>query len=119
MGHGRATLDRGGPLEPGHARRPTRLVPPLRHQVRHAAGKEDHELTAIDPWFLENLYQIVEMEDRLRVIGGLRRCDDATLRRAEAIWLFGSAVGHDLDARRRWMSARIASTAGSWPPSKQ
>ena len=31
-------IDRRGPLEAGHARRPARLVPALRHQVRHVAG---------------------------------------------------------------------------------
>jgi carbamoyl-phosphate synthase large subunit len=40
-------------------------------------------LTYIDPWFLDNLKQIVDMEDRLRSIGGLGAVDDATLRQAK------------------------------------
>ena len=45
--------------------------------------EEIYELTGIDPWFLENLYEIVEMEEHLRTIGALSQCDDATLRRAK------------------------------------
>ena len=41
------------------------------------------ELTAIDPWFLENLHEIVEMEDRLRAAGSLGAIDDALLREAK------------------------------------
>ena len=44
---------------------------------------EIYELTGIDPWFLENLQEIVEMEDQLRAIGSLEQCDDATMRRAK------------------------------------
>ncbi|NBW95924.1 MAG: carbamoyl-phosphate synthase large subunit, partial [Planctomycetia bacterium] len=44
---------------------------------------ELHELTAIDPWFLDQLLQIVEMEGLLRAIGSLAAVDDATLRRAK------------------------------------
>ena len=44
---------------------------------------ELHELTAIDPWFLDQLLQLVEMESLLRTIGSLAAVDDATLRRAK------------------------------------
>jgi carbamoyl-phosphate synthase large subunit len=44
---------------------------------------EIHDLTHIDPWFLQNLLEIVEMEERLREIGSLDAVDDATLRRAK------------------------------------
>ncbi len=44
---------------------------------------ELHELTAIDPWFLDQLQQIVELESLLRTIGSLAAVDDATLRRAK------------------------------------
>ncbi|HEX4128684.1 MAG TPA: carbamoyl-phosphate synthase large subunit [Pirellulales bacterium] len=44
---------------------------------------EIYAITAIDPWFLDNLLQIVEMELALRGIGGLEECSDALLRRAK------------------------------------
>jgi len=40
-------------------------------------------LTAIDPWFLDNLKQIVDMEDRLRALAGVAAVDDALLRSAK------------------------------------
>jgi len=40
-------------------------------------------ITAIDPWFLDNLKQIVDMEDKLRGLGSLEAVDDMLLRRAK------------------------------------
>lgn len=46
--------------------------------------EEIFDLSHIDPWFLDNLKQIVDMEDELREIaGGLDAVDDATLRKAK------------------------------------
>ncbi len=44
---------------------------------------ELHELTAIDPWFLDQVRQLVEMESLLREAGALAALDDATLRAAK------------------------------------
>jgi len=56
----------------------------LRYAIKYGMSLEEiHDLTGIDPWFLENLFKIVEMEGRLRELGGLQQCDDATLRRAK------------------------------------
>ena len=44
---------------------------------------EIFELTAIDPWFLENLQEIVALEERLRAAGGLQNLDAAALREAK------------------------------------
>ena len=56
----------------------------LRYAIKYGMSLEEiHELTGIDPWFLENLVQIVEMENHLDGLGGIDRCDDATLRRAK------------------------------------
>ena len=56
----------------------------LRYAIKQGLSLEEiHELTGIDPWFLENLKQIVELEDHLRGLGNLQNCDDATLRRAK------------------------------------
>jgi carbamoyl-phosphate synthase large subunit len=66
-------------VTPGHER-----VWFLRYAIKHGITLEEiYELTGIDLWFLENLKEIVEMEDCLRAIGGLRACDNATLRRAK------------------------------------
>ncbi|MCE5268586.1 MAG: carbamoyl-phosphate synthase large subunit, partial [Planctomycetaceae bacterium] len=56
----------------------------LRYAIKYGMPVEEiYELSGIDPWFLENLLQIVEMEDHLRGLGGIGQCDDATLRRAK------------------------------------
>jgi carbamoyl-phosphate synthase large subunit len=77
----RPSLDevRGRLAKPGHER-----VWHLRYAFKYGMTFEEiHELTGIDPWFLENLREIVEMEDRLRELGDMAACDDATLRRAK------------------------------------
>jgi carbamoyl-phosphate synthase large subunit len=40
-------------------------------------------LTHIDPWFLDQLEQIVELEEELRAIGSLDACSDEKLRQAK------------------------------------
>jgi carbamoyl-phosphate synthase large subunit len=45
--------------------------------------EELHELTAIDPWFLDQLGQIVELESLLRTVGSLQAVDDGLLRHAK------------------------------------
>ncbi len=55
----------------------------LRYAVRLGMDRDElHRLTGIDPWFLKNIAQIVEMEDQLRIaaescaekpLGGLER----------------------------------------------
>lgn len=56
----------------------------LRYAMKYGMTLDEiHELTHIDPWFLENLQEIVEMEDVLRGVGSLEACDDATLRQAK------------------------------------
>jgi len=56
----------------------------LRYAFQYGLSVEDvHEWTGIDPWFLDNLQEIVEMEDRLRSAGNMPSCDDALLRRAK------------------------------------
>ena len=81
----------GTPAQPTIGEVRARLATPgdqrvwhLRYAIKYGMPIDEiHELTGIDPWFLENLVEIVEMEDRLRELGGIERCDDATLRRAK------------------------------------
>jgi carbamoyl-phosphate synthase large subunit len=44
---------------------------------------EIYELTAIDPWFLDQLAEIVELEEELRGCTDVSQVDDATLRKAK------------------------------------
>ena len=56
----------------------------LRYAMKYGMSVEEiNELTAIDPWFLDNLYEIVEMEDELRKIGSLSAASDSMLRTAK------------------------------------
>jgi len=56
----------------------------LRYAMKYGMAVEEiHELTGIDPWFLDNLYEIVEMEGRLREAGRLEAADDRLLREAK------------------------------------
>lgn len=56
----------------------------LRYAIKDGMTVEEiHELTYIDPWFLDNLQQIVELEDELRKCGELSAANDALIRRAK------------------------------------
>ena len=56
----------------------------LRYAMKYGIPLDEiHELTGIDPWFLDNLHEIVEMEETLRAAGGLREASDALLRQAK------------------------------------
>ena len=45
--------------------------------------QEIHELSNIDPWFIDHLVEIVQVEDELRALGTLDQLDDYNLRRAK------------------------------------
>ena len=45
--------------------------------------QEIFDLTYIDPWFLDQISEIVEFEEELRKIGGLEQVERATLRKAK------------------------------------
>ena len=72
--------------------------------------EELHELTAIDPWFLDQLQQIVELESLIREAGSLAEIDDALLRQAKqagfsdrqlAVMLGGSEMEVREERKRR------------------
>jgi len=71
---------------------------------------ELHELTAIDPWFLDQLQQIVELESLIREAGSLAEIDDALLLQAKqagfsdrqlAVMLGGSEMEVREERKRR------------------
>jgi carbamoyl-phosphate synthase large subunit len=56
----------------------------LRYAVKQGmAIDEIYELTGIDPWFLENIVELVELEDELRAIGDLKAIPREKLRQAK------------------------------------
>ena len=92
FGFGRDNKDLWGtPEQPTIDEVRSKLVTPgdqrvwhIRYAIKYGMSLEEiHELTGIDPWFLDNLGQIVEMENHLDGLGGIDHCDDATLRRAK------------------------------------
>ncbi len=81
----------GTPEQPGEDEIRAKLSVPNADRVWHLryalkAGlsvEQIYELTKIDPWFLDQLAEIVRMEDELRAVGSLQAADSATLRRAK------------------------------------
>ena len=81
----------GTPLQPGEDEIRAKLAMPNAERiwfVRYAmkAGmscEQIHELSAIDPWFLDQISEIVEFEEHLRSFQDVTEVDDATLRRAK------------------------------------
>ncbi len=66
----------------------------LRYAIKYGVSIEEiYELTGIDPWFLQNLVEIVEMEDKLRGLGTLAAVDDATLRKAKQFGFSDRQIG--------------------------
>jgi carbamoyl-phosphate synthase large subunit len=56
----------------------------LRYALKAGMSVEQiYELTNIDPWFLDQLQDIVRLEDELRKIGDVNQVDDVTFRRAK------------------------------------
>ncbi len=56
----------------------------LRYALKFGmTAQQIHELTAIDPWFLDQISEIVELEEQLRGFKDISEVDDATLRRAK------------------------------------
>ncbi|MCA9131247.1 MAG: carbamoyl-phosphate synthase large subunit, partial [Planctomycetales bacterium] len=56
----------------------------LRYAIKLGLSAEEiHSITHIDPWFLDHLFEIVEMEDYLRDIGSLQRLSVDDMRLAK------------------------------------
>ncbi|MDX1968562.1 MAG: carbamoyl-phosphate synthase large subunit [Planctomycetaceae bacterium] len=104
----------GTPRQPTLDEIDSKLATPNEHRIfyiRYAfkAGmsiEAIHELTRIDPWFLENIRQLVEIEDELRQVSRLEDATQALFRKAKragfsdqqlAFWWESS----EIDVRRR------------------
>ncbi len=56
----------------------------LRYAIKYGMSIDEiHELTGIDPWFLDNLLQLVEFEEILLRFSGMDAVDDATFKKAK------------------------------------
>ena len=56
----------------------------LRYALKSGMGVEEiYQASAIDPWFLQHLAEIVELEEELRTIADVEAVDDARLRTAK------------------------------------
>jgi len=72
--------------------------------IRHAflaglSAAQIHELTHIDPWFLDNLRELVLLEGRLRAAGSIEGADDDLVREAKRNGFSDRQLAHlwDLD----------------------
>ncbi|HJS08611.1 MAG TPA: carbamoyl-phosphate synthase large subunit, partial [Pirellulales bacterium] len=67
----------------------------LRYAIKDGMSQDEiHELSAIDPWFLDELAQIVELEDELRAIDGPHMASDEQLRRAKQFGFSDRQLSH-------------------------
>ena len=56
----------------------------LRYAIKEGLTLEEiHEITNIDPWFLDHLFGLVEVEEELRAIGDLQKVSQPMLRKAK------------------------------------
>ena len=88
----------------------------LRYAMLSGLGIEElHALTGIDRWFLDQLLQIVELENRVRDAGSLKNIDDKTLRQAKQAGFsdrqLATLLGEvELDVRQSRKSRGIVAT---------
>jgi carbamoyl-phosphate synthase large subunit len=72
--------------------------------------QEIHTITAIDPWFLDQLHQIVQMENQLREIGSLSQLQVEQMRRAKQAGFsdrqLATLLASDDQEVRSWRIAR-------------
>jgi carbamoyl-phosphate synthase large subunit len=88
----------------------------LRYAMKHGMSQEEiYELSHIDPWFLDNLRQLVELEDELRAAPGLTGVSTELLRKAKQYGYSDRQLAHlwnsnELEVRRERKRRGIAAT---------
>ena len=71
----------------------------LRYAIKGGfTTNEIHQLTGIDPWFLDQLLELVELEDELRAVGRLESVPDSMLRRAKQFGFSDRQLAYLLDS---------------------
>jgi carbamoyl-phosphate synthase large subunit len=67
----------------------------IRYALKYGMSIDEvYELSYIDRWFLDQIKQIVEMEDKLRGIPRVEDCDDGLLRQAKQFGFSDRQLGH-------------------------
>ena len=74
-----------------------------------------HKLTGIDPWFLDHLQQLVEIENELRQVSRLEEADERLLRRAKQNGFSDQQLAYwwdttEMDVRRKRKQLGIEAT---------
>ncbi len=88
----------------------------LRYAFKAGLSIDDvYELTRIDPWFLDNLYELVELEEKLRARGSLEAVDQALLRQAKRCGFSDRQLAHlwdttEIEVRRERKRRGIVAT---------
>jgi carbamoyl-phosphate synthase large subunit len=86
----------------------------IRYALKAGMTIDDiYQRTRIDPWFLENIHQIVELEDRLHACPGVDAADEDLLWQAKQYGFSDRQLGHlwntsDIEIRRIRKSKGIA-----------
>ena len=104
----------GTELQPTHDEICAKLATPndqrvwyLRYALKSGMSFDEvYELTHIDPWFLDQLSQIIEVEDALRSVGSLEAADAALLRRAKRYGFSDRQLATLLDSNEIAVRAR-------------
>ncbi len=83
----------------------------IRYAIKAGMSLEEiHQLTAIDPWFLDQLHEIVEMENHLASFGALANLDPPTMRQAKQFGFSDRQIAKLLSAQelevRAWRKER-------------
>ncbi len=88
----------------------------LRYALKYGMTVEEiHELTFIDPWFLDNLVEIVQTEEEMRALGEFHSMDAATLRRVKQFGFSDRQIAFifgvpETDVRRRRIELGVVAT---------
>ena len=88
----------------------------LRYAMKDGMSLEEiFELTGIDPWFLDELKQIVELEDELRAIHDPMQVSDELLRRAKQFGFSDRQISHLWNMSEMEVPAPNGNAAASSP----
>ena len=88
----------------------------IRHAMRQGMSVEEiHELSKIDPWFLDNIQELVEEEDRIAAHGKLESVSTDTFRKAKQLGYADLQLAHawkskEADVRSRRKDLGVQAT---------
>jgi len=88
----------------------------IRHAMRQGMSVEEiHALSKIDPWFLDNIHELVEEEDRLVAFGKLESVPPEALRKAKQLGYADLQLAHawkskETDVRSRRKDLGVQAT---------